>query len=79
MKVKWQNYGLWVALGALVVMIVADVSNIAPEKAQTYVDIALSILIAAGVVSNPNAGKWFVDKNGDGIPDDQQNIDGGGK
>lgn len=62
-KIKWQNYGLWVALGALVTMIITDLTNVTPEKVETYVNVVLGILVAAGVVSNPREGKWFADKN----------------
>ncbi|MGE6598000.1 hypothetical protein [Bacillus proteolyticus] len=30
---------------------------------QEYVDVILFILIAAGVISNPAAGKWFADQD----------------
>jgi uncharacterized membrane protein len=63
MRVKWRNYGLWVALGSLVVMAVSDLSNVATEDVQTYVNLGLSVLVAAGVVSNPEKGKGFSDKN----------------
>lgn len=59
---KWRNYGLWLALGSLVVMLLNDFFNIAPTVSEPYVDIVLSILIAAGVVSNPSNGKGFGDK-----------------
>jgi hypothetical protein len=63
MKIKWKNYGLWAALGSLVVMAVTDLSNVAPEDVQAYVNIGLGILVAAGVISNPSLGKGFADKN----------------
>lgn len=59
---KWRNYGLWVALGALVVMVLNDFYNVAPADSEPYVDIVLTILGAAGVVSNPSVGKGFKDK-----------------
>lgn len=75
MNIKWKNYGLWVALGALVVMIVVDATNVTPEKVQGYVELVLGLLVAAGIVSNPSNGKGFVDANGDGIPDHLQKGD----
>jgi hypothetical protein len=65
MKIKWRNYGLWAALGSLAVMAVTDLSNVAPEDVQSYVNIGLGILVAAGVISNPSIGKGFSDKAGD--------------
>lgn len=57
---KWKNYGLYVALGSLVVMLLNDTAGIAPEVTEPYVDAGLTILVAAGVVSNPEKnGKGF--------------------
>lgn len=50
---KWNNYGLWVALGALVAMIVTDLTDVTPEKVQGYINIGLAVITAAGIVSNP--------------------------
>lgn len=69
MKIKWRNKGLWVALGALVVIGLNDAFGIAPEQTEVYVDLVLSTLVAAGIVSNPSQGKWFPDENGNGIDD----------
>jgi hypothetical protein len=63
MKLKWRNYGLWVALGALVTMGVTDATDITPEKVQTYWNYGLAVLVAAGIVSNPEKGKWFKDED----------------
>ena len=59
---KWKNRGLWIALGALVVMVLNDFLNVAPGVSEPYVDIVLTILGAAGVISNPSVGKGFSDK-----------------
>ena len=59
---KWQNYGLWVALGSLIVMIVTDLTDVTPEDVQAYINVGLGILTAAGIVSNPKEGKWFADE-----------------
>lgn len=61
---KWKNRGLWVALGALAVMLLNDFLNVAPAVSEPYVDIVLVILGAAGVISNPSQGKGFSDKGG---------------
>ncbi|OUB89735.1 hypothetical protein [Bacillus wiedmannii] len=64
MKEKFKNRGLWVALFALLGMVLMDtIPNFNLGRYQEYVDIILFILIAAGVVSNPKAGKWFVDRD----------------
>lgn len=59
---KWKNYGLWVAVAALLGMVLQDAGvALSPEKYQSYVDAVLTILILAGIVSNPTVGKWFKD------------------
>ena len=62
-KIKWNNYGLWVALGALVTMILNDMFDITPGTVELYVDAFLVVLTAAGVISNPVDGKWFADRS----------------
>ncbi|MGN4423407.1 hypothetical protein ACTFQN_06055 [Bacillus cereus group sp. MYBK30-1] len=67
MQEKFKNYGLWVALFALLGMALMDaVPHFNLGRYQEYVDMILYILIAAGVVSNPTAGKWFADKRNKG-------------
>ncbi|MBP3038055.1 holin [Bacillaceae bacterium Marseille-Q3522] len=61
-NVKWKNYGLWVALGSLVVMFLNDALHVTPETTQPYVDVILSVLVAGGVISNPSNGNGFRDK-----------------
>ncbi|WP_157410586.1 hypothetical protein [Bacillus albus] len=68
MKEKLKNRGLWVALFALLGMVLMDtIPHFNLGRYQEYVDVLLFILAAAGVISNPNAGKWFADqeKKGD--------------
>lgn len=68
MQEKFKNYGLWVALFALLGMVLMDtVPHFNAGRYQEYVDMILYILIAAGVVSNPTAGKWFADKQNKGV------------
>lgn len=62
MKEKFKNRGLWVALFALLGMVLMDnIPNFNLGRFQEYVDVLLFILAAAGVISNPSAGKWFAD------------------
>lgn len=59
---KWRNYGLWVAVAALVGMGLQDAGvPISPEKFDAYVDKVLYVLILAGIVSNPSQGSGFKD------------------
>ncbi|USP56293.1 hypothetical protein J2N67_006542 (plasmid) [Bacillus thuringiensis] len=65
MKQKLSNRGLWVALFALLGMVLMDtVPHFNAGRYQEYVDIILVILIALGVISNPESGKWFSDTKG---------------
>lgn len=64
MKEKLKNRGLWVALFALLGMVLMDtIPHFNLGRYQEYVDVILFILIAAGVISNPTAGKWFGDQD----------------
>ncbi|MBY7111368.1 hypothetical protein ILT06_10645 [Bacillus sp. 17RED48] len=67
MKEKLKNRGLWVALFALLGMVLMDtIPHFNLGRYQEYVDVILFILAAAGVISNPSAGKWFVDNQNEG-------------
>lgn len=59
---KWENYGLWVSLFALLGLFLSDFS-VLPANYDQYVQIILSILVALGVTSNPSQGKWYHDGN----------------
>jgi uncharacterized membrane protein len=57
-KSKWKSYGLWVAVAALLGMLLQDAGvALSPEKYEGYVDAVLTLLILAGIVSNPTKGK----------------------
>jgi uncharacterized membrane protein len=60
---RFKNYGLWVALGALVALLLNDIFGIAPEVTNQYVDLILAVLVAAGIVINPKDGKGYRDKS----------------
>lgn len=67
MKEKLKNRGLWVALFALLGMVLMDtIPHFNLGRYQEYVDVILFILAAAGVISNPSAGKWFADQQNEG-------------
>ena len=62
MNSKFKNYGLWVAVAALVGMILQDAGlTITPEKYEAYVQAVLSVLILAGIITNPSLGKGLKD------------------
>lgn len=70
MKSKWRNYGMWVSLTAAVPLGVQTVGAIfglqlAPEKYDEViaaVSAVLGVLVVLGIVSNPEAGKGYKDK-----------------
>lgn len=61
-KASFRNYGTWVAIAALIAFIFTTLfptfDNEAWEKG---VQLFLGVLIALGVVSNPDKGDWFKD------------------
>jgi uncharacterized membrane protein len=60
---RLRNYGLWLAVAALIGMVLQDVGvNVAPERYQAYVDAVLTILVLAGIVNNPSKGTGFRDE-----------------
>lgn len=66
LKKRAKNYGLWVSVFALAYMILTDFGVIVDAGHwQNYVDLLMGILIMAGVVSDPKAGKWFSDADKD--------------
>ncbi|MDX8367867.1 holin [Cytobacillus sp. IB215665] len=51
---RYKNYGLWVAVAALGLMIIQDLGlQITPEHYNTYVDAILGILVLLGIINNP--------------------------
>ncbi|MEC0168860.1 phage holin [Paenibacillus graminis] len=70
MNSKWRNYGMWVSLTAAVLLGVQTVGAIfgfqlAPEKyneVTVAVNAVLGILVVLGIVSNPEAGKGYTNK-----------------
>ncbi len=60
---RYKNYGLWVAIAALVFMFLQDFGvQITPEKFNGYVDAILTVFVLLGIVSNPTTeNKGFGD------------------
>lgn len=61
MNDKLKNYGLWLSLFSLLGLLLKD-TNLLPVNYNQYVELIMYILITLGVVSNPSAGKGYVDK-----------------
>jgi uncharacterized membrane protein len=60
---RFKNYGLWVAVAALVGMILQDAGvSVTPEKYDGYVDAILTVLVLAGIINNPSSGRGFRDE-----------------
>jgi phi LC3 family holin len=70
MKSKWRNYGLWLSLTAALLLGVQTVGVIFGveftadkyEEVTAAVNAVLGILVVLGIVSNPEAGKGYMDK-----------------
>lgn len=57
---KWKNYGLWVSIASVLYMVIKDLGyQIDLTRWDTYVTALLGILVALGVISNPESGKGF--------------------
>lgn len=71
MNSKWKNYGLWVSLAAAVLIAVQAVGalfgfQLTPEQndgIMAAVNAVLVVLVVLGIVSNPEAGKGYPDKD----------------
>jgi uncharacterized membrane protein len=63
---KWRNYGLWVAAAALVPLTASmfgvDLTPDALDKFDALVNGVLTVLVLAGIVSNPSQGSGFADR-----------------
>lgn len=59
---RFRSYPLWVAVAALIGIILNDASVVGPEKFNEYVDYIFAVLIAAGVINNPSSGSGFKDE-----------------
>ncbi|MNE59098.1 Bacteriophage holin [compost metagenome] len=70
MNSKWGNYDLWVSLTAAVLLGVQTVGvifglQLAPEKYKEVtaaVNALLGVLVVLGIISNPEAGKGYKDR-----------------
>ncbi|WP_036701143.1 phage holin [Paenibacillus sp. FSL R7-269] len=70
MKSKWRNYRMWVSLTAAVLLGVQTVGvifglQLAPEKydqVTAAINAVLGVLVVLGIVSNPEVGKGYMDK-----------------
>lgn len=63
---KWRNYGLWTSIASLLYMVFKDLGlQIDLTSWETYVTSVLGILVALGIISNPENGKGFFNKKTD--------------
>lgn len=62
---KWKNYGLWLSLASLAGIILNKFGIVELGNYQHIIDLILSILVALGVISNPNVGLGYLDKGED--------------
>ncbi|MDV7401669.1 hypothetical protein RZS08_60175 [Arthrospira platensis SPKY1] len=60
---RWKNKGLWLSIAALVPMICQGFGiKILPENYEEIINAILGILVAAGILSNPNTeNKGYLD------------------
>lgn len=59
---RLKNYGLWLAVAALVLLVLQMFGiQIAEDKYNEVVNAVLTVLVLAGVVNNPSNGTGFKD------------------
>lgn len=60
---RFKNYGLWVAIFALIPMVLQGFGlNILPDNYKEIVNSILAVLVMAGILSNPSTeNKGFLD------------------
>lgn len=64
-KSRFKNYGLWVSIAALIPLVLNGLGiNVLPANYEEVTQAILSILVMAGILSNPTTNaKWFGDDN----------------
>lgn len=59
---RWSNLGLWLSIASLLYLVLSDFGIIiTPEKYSLYIETISSILLMAGIISNPKDGKFYLD------------------
>jgi len=60
---RFQNYGLWVAVVALIPLIFeAAGANVLPANYEALTGGILGVLVLAGVINNPGSGTGYKDE-----------------
>ncbi|CUQ08907.1 phage holin [Clostridium baratii] len=64
---RFKNYGLWVAIAALIPMVLKGFNiDILPDNYQEVINAVLAILVMLGIISNPTTdNKGFIDDKTD--------------
>ena len=68
MNSRWKNYGLWISMFSLVGIILQAAGafkaiGLTDETYNNVIQAVLTILTAAGVISNPKEGTGYLDKS----------------
>ena len=59
---RWRNYGLWLSIAAFIPLFLSSLGIQIIPNYQEIVNAFLSILVMAGIISNPaTTSKWFLD------------------
>lgn len=64
---RFKNYGLWVSVIALGGLILGNYGlyaklGLTQDSYKQIADATLTVLVAAGIISNPNSGKGYKDE-----------------
>lgn len=70
---RWRNYGLWLSIAAFIPLFLSALGIQVVPNYQELVNAFLSILVMAGIISNPNTtSKWFRDDTNEEKPVDKK-------
>jgi uncharacterized membrane protein len=60
---RFRNYGLWLSIAAFIPLAVEAFGiKILPENYDEIVNSLLGILVVAGIIHNPEKGRWYLDE-----------------
>lgn len=77
LKNRLRNKYLWMAIIALLTNLAISGVIVLPDNFETIATSVLNVLVLLGIFNNPStqSQSFFIDEDGDGIPDRLQNND----
>ena len=60
---RFKNVGVWTSIASLILLILQNAGvSIVADQYNAIVNTVLGILVTLGILSNPTAGKGYIDK-----------------